>query len=498
MTRSNGHKGWRQRLGTLRADLQAGMQGGLHAGLRQRAHSLRWRLWAATWVLTGIALLLAGTVLSGLFREQVMRQFEQQLVVQLDQLTALVQPDAQGRVVLDAQRMLDPRWQRPFSGLYWQIESGGGVAGGPPLRSRSLWDVKLQAPADRLVPGQLHAHPVAGPAQQSLWLVERMVQIEAEGADRPAALWRLMVAADLAETQQAQQDFSRVLLGSLGSLWLLLSLAAWAQLRVGLSPLQALQQAVQGLRKGERERLQGRFPSEVQPLVDDFNAVLALQDQTVQRARTSAGNLAHALKTPLTVLAQAAQQAQGALVPAALVQEQVQRAQRHLDWHLSRARRMPVGRPLARASEVAPAVAGLVRVLQRVHAGRGLDLQVALAPALRFAGETEDLHEILGNLLDNACKWACSRVRLTGQVRPADPSGALAWLQLYIDDDGPGIDEAALGQVLQRGVRLDESTPGSGLGLSIVDEAVRAHGGRFSLGRSPWGGLRVELELPAA
>lgn len=471
---------------------------GWHSSWRQQAHSLRWRLWAATWVLTGVALLLAGTVLAGLFREQVMRQFEQQLVVQLDQLTALLQLDAQGRPVLDAQRMLDPRWQRPFSGLYWQIEPGAGAVAGPPLRSRSLWDVQLQAPTDRLLPGQLHAHAVPGPAQQSLWLVERMVQIEAEGAAHPTALWRLMVAADLAETLRAQQDFRRVLWGSLGALWLLLSLAAWAQLRVGLSPLQALQHAVQALRRGQGERLQGRFPSEVQPLVDDFNAVLELQDQTVQRARTSAGNLAHALKTPLTVLAQAASAAPGAPVPAALVLEQVQRAQRHLDWHLARARRLPSGRPTARASELAPVVAGLVRVLQRVHAERHLDLQLALAPGLRFAGESEDLQEILGNLLDNAFKWARKRICFTGEVRLAASPARPAWLQLCIDDDGSGIDDAARDQVLQRGVRLDESTPGSGLGLSIVDDAVRAHGGRLSLGRSPWGGLRVELVLPAA
>jgi len=497
-----------------------------------RAQSLRWRLWAATWALTGIALVLAGTVLARLYREQVMRQFQQQLVVQLDQLTALLQFDAEGRPSVPQTLMYDPRWQRPFSGLYWQVEADARATAVPPLRSRSLWDVRLQAPGDALAPGQIHAHAVTGPAQQSLWLVERVVQVDAEGPAASTARWRLMVAADLAETQVALQDFRRVLLWSLGALWLLLSLAAWVQMRVGLAPLQALQQAVQALRQGRRERLQGQFPSEVQPLVDDFNAVLALQDETAARARASAGNLAHALKTPLTVLAQAAQAAHTApgllataapadaarpavvpaVVPADLVREQVQRAQRHLDWQLARARRVPTGRPAARQTAVAPAVAGLVRVMERVHADRGLSLEVALAPDLQFAGEADDLQEILGNLLDNACKWTRSRVRIGGEREAAaafagtatgtttgPDSGAAGQvsLLLWIDDDGPGIADAAQAQVLQRGVRLDESTPGSGLGLSIVDDAVRAHGGQLTLGRSPWGGLRVSLRLPS-
>lgn len=517
--------------------MRTGRVGGSRVRWQVRVRSLRWRLWAATWALTGLALVLAGTVLASLFREQVMRQFQQQLVVQLDQLTALLQFDAQGRPSVPQTLMYDPRWQRPFSGLYWQVEADERATAGPPLRSRSLWDVRLQGPSDALLPGQIHAHAVSGPAQQSLWLVERVVQVDPEAPTASGTLparWRLMVAADLAETQAALQDFRRVLLWSLGALWLLLSLAAWVQMRIGLAPLQALQQAVQALRQGQRERLQGQFPSEVQPLVDDFNAVLALQDETAARARASAGNLAHALKTPLTVLAQAAQAAQAvpaqqatatatsaegaapagvlAAVPAVLVREQVQRAQRHLDWHLARARRVPTGRPAVRQTAVAPAVAGLVRVLQRVHAERALTLEVALAPDLQFAGEAEDLQEILGNLLDNACKWARSRVRIGGERQAAAGSASTltgmtagaasgsagqAGLLLWIDDDGPGIDDAALAQVLQRGVRLDESTPGSGLGLSIVDDAVRAHGGQLTLGRSPWGGLRASLRLPS-
>lgn len=284
------------------------------------------------------------------------------------------------------------------------------------------------------------------------------------------------------------------------TLLLLLLAAAAAQVTLGLAPLRALQRALAALRQGQATRLSGRFPSEVQPLVDDFNGVLDRQAATVERARTAAGNLAHALKTPLAALLHAAEGADQrpealAALPAQ-VQEQVARARRQVDWQLARARAAAAhGQPGLR-TPVAPVVEGLLRVMARVHAGRSLQWQPSpIEPDLAFAGEVEDLHEMVGNLLDNAGKWATHRVSIGAARIAADSRPRLC---ISVEDDGPGIETARREQALGRGQRLDESVPGSGLGLAIVHELAALYGGQLLLGDTPGGGLHVELVLPAA
>jgi signal transduction histidine kinase len=457
--------------------------------------SLRVRLLSATLVALGLALLLAGWVLAELFREHVQRQFEAQLLVQLDQVTARFEPDAEGRPALDTSALSDPRWSRPYGGLYWQLDrlQPGQAPQQGVLRSRSLWDSVLKLPADRLEPARHHVHTVPGPDGQPVLVLERLLRT-ADGASE--GTWRLLVAGDLQDTEAAVRRFSGVLLGSLAALGGLLMLAAWAQVAVGLAPLRALQRALAAVHGGQTARLDGRFPSEVQPLVDDFNAVLDRQAQSVVRARTQAGNLAHAVKTPLAVLRQAAAEAgqrpDGAATLPAVVQEQVAQAQRQVDWHLARARAAAVqGLPGVRCA-VAPVLGGLKRVLDKVHANRALQLEIDDTPAdLAFAGEAQDLQELLGNLLDNACHWARGRVRARAEaVGPR--------LRLTVDDDGPGIAPGQRARVLSRGARLDESVPGSGLGLAIVADLVALYGGTLRLDGSPAGGLRAVVELPRA
>ena len=303
--------------------------------------SLRWRLLGATALAAAVAVGLAGWVLAGLFRDHVTRQFAAALVVQLDQVTARLAVDAQGRPTLDPGTLSDPRWSRPYSGLYWQVDEPGadGVRAGV-LRSRSLWDAQLEAPSDTLGDGEVHIHTLAGPGGAggaTLLLVERTVRV---GAGE-APVWRVIVAGDRREIDAAVARFDGVLGASLAVLLTLLLAAAVAQVLVGLAPLRALQRALAALHAGRAQRLQGRFPAEVQPLVDDFNAVLARNAEIVERSRTQAGNLAHALKTPLAVMAQAAGAARaepassarpvpGAapVALAALVEEQVAVARR--------------------------------------------------------------------------------------------------------------------------------------------------------------------------
>ena len=480
--------------------------------------SLRVRLLSATLVALVVALVLAGLLLAGLFREQVQRQFEAQLVAQLDQVTARFDLDADGRPVVDAAGLSDPRWTRPYSGLYWQLDR---LADGQPpqrglLRSRSLWDSLVTLPSDPLAAGRHHVHEAPGPGGQLLLVVERPLRTgDGISQGTTAGAWRLLVAGDLHDTQAAVARFNRVLAASLAVLGGLLALAAWAQVAVGLAPLRGLQRALAAVHEGERSRLEGRFPGEVQPLVDDFNTVLDSQAQGLARARTQAGNLAHAVKTPLAVLRQAAadagQRPEAAAALPALVAEQVAQAQRQVDWHLARARAAAAqGQPGLRC-DVAPVLHGLVRVLDKVHASRAIDLQLGPVPAgLAFAGEAQDLQELLGNLLDNACQWARHSVQVTveeaGRVASALPAAPVAppgtrpapRLRITVDDDGPGIPPELRDRVLARGARLDESVPGSGLGLAIVADLVALYGGHLGLDAAPSGGLRAVVDLPAA
>ncbi|CAN7464512.1 sensor histidine kinase [Rhizobacter sp. LjRoot28] len=476
-------------------------------GAAPRWRSLRVRLLAATLVALLVALVLAGLLLASLFRDHVMRQFEDGLVAQLDQVTARLEFDTTGQPRIDPASLSDPRWSRPYSGLYWQVDDLRAEAPRRAvLRSRSLWDTELAAPADQVPDGAVHVHTVPGPGGTHLLLAERTVRPR----DPPAPTLRLLVAADLAGTEAAVDRFNGVLAWSLAVLLLLLCVAALAQVAVGLAPLRALQRALSDVQAGREPRLAGHFPAEVRPLTDDFNQVLDRNAELVARARTQAGNLAHAIKTPLAAMAQGAAAARKDSGAAAelpdLVMEQVALARRHVDWQLARVRAAAAQGGPSQRVPVAPLVAGLLRVLDKVHADRALNLAAhPIDPALSFSGDGQALQEMLGNLLDNACKWARHEVRIavharTGTAGPGDAEAKTGapLLEVHVDDDGPGIAPERRELVMQRGTRLDETVPGSGLGLAIVRELAELQGGAVALGTSPLGGLRVSLTLPRA
>jgi len=462
------------------------------------AASLRVRLAMFTALGLTLALMAAGFTLQRLFRDEVQGQFQQGLAQQLDQVTARLTLDAQGRPQLDGTALSDPRWHRPYSGLYWQVDevlaSGGRQSA--VLRSRSLWDGSLTLASDPLADGALHVHQALGPQGASLMVLERTVTVGDAGAPA-ASRWRLIVAGDLGATHEASARFQRVLIASLLALFALLGLATVVQLAFGLRPLAALQARLQAVQQGRSTRLEGHFPNELQPLVDDFNQVLAQHRQGLERARTQAGNLAHALKTPLAVMQQAAQRSDADPELASVVREQVGKAQHQVDWHLKRARLAANHQRAGQQTDVEATVAGLIRVMNKVHADRGLSLQwrPSTSGPLYFAGEAQDLQEMVGNLLDNACKWASQQVAVRATMRI---DGARAELCIQIEDDGPGIPEGMREAVTARGTRLDESVPGSGLGLDIVQELASLYGGQLRLEQGPWGGLLASLSLPKA
>jgi signal transduction histidine kinase len=262
--------------------------------------------------------------------------------------------------------------------------------------------------------------------------------------------------------------------------------------RKAVAPFWRLRAGLSLVREGRSQTIEGDYPSEVQPLVNDLNALLQDRERAVARALTTAGDLAHGLKTPLAVLAQEAEQAgvAGHHDLAATLGQQVERMQRQIDYHLARARATASGgSATGLRCPVLPSVEGLVRTMRRLHAGRQLTIDADVSPAHEIRGRREDLDEMLGNLLDNACKWARSRVAISS-------SNEEEQLTILVDDDGPGLDPSLRAQVLQRGVRADQRVRGSGLGLAIVSDLAELYGGSVALETSPLGGTRARLQLP--
>jgi signal transduction histidine kinase len=268
--------------------------------------------------------------------------------------------------------------------------------------------------------------------------------------------------------------------------------AGLLQVRRGWSPINQLRARLARLDAGSVRRLDGEYPSEVAPLVGDLNALLDQREQAAARARTSAGDLAHGLKTPLAVLLQEAARAEsaGQAELAGAIREQVDRMRRQVDYQLAQARVDATRRGSAGpATSIAEAAAALGRTLERLYAECGLTIEIDVAADLRVRADREDVDEMLGNLLDNACKWGRRRVRVSA-------AGDGDHVSVAIEDDGPGIAAALREAVFERGVRADEAPPGSGLGLAIVRDLAVACGGDVRLAEAPIGGLRVELRLP--
>ena len=452
--------------------------------------SLRLRLLLGTLIWIVVTIIIAGWALGGLFRQHVAVQFHAELNTHLDQLAAHLVIDPDGQPSLSVAQS-DPRFSKPYSGLYWQIDRVGAPGNSTLglLRSRSQWDGVLKVPADSPSDGEVHQHRVSGPGKSMLGVVERVVIIEGP-VENSRGRFRLVVAADEQRMVEPVERFNGMLWLALGLLGAGLGVVVVIQVLIALAPLRRLHSALGAVRSGDSHQLQGNFPLEVQPLVEEFNTVLAQNAEVVERARTQAGNLAHALKTPLSVIANEVDGISGEM--AQRVSTQVEEARRQIDYHLARSRAAASVRVPGARTPVVPVLDGLIRVMQRVHAERNLELVVLPGSAdLIFRGEEQDLQEMLGNLLDNACKWAARQVKVEVLLTGAE-------LTIRLDDDGRGIEAAERERVLNRGERADEQVPGSGLGLAIVDDLARLYDGRVELTDSPLGGLRAVLVLPAA
>ncbi|MDB5590647.1 sensor histidine kinase [Enterovirga sp.] len=448
--------------------------------------SIAVRLAVSSLFWSGVVLLVAGLILSTLYLRATERSFDERLLVYANDLAAdLVTPTDSG--TRDAGSLGDPRFEIPLSGWYWQL--GRVDAATRDLRSsRSL----LGNPLPTLAPpvadrpfGGIRKESVVGPEDRLLRLIERDIDLGEDGR------FVVRVAGPADEISSAVRRFVLALILTFLLLGVGLGVSTLLQIRFGLRPLSDLRGAVSAVRRGEADRISGNYPGDVAPLAEELNLLLEANREILERARTQVGNLAHALKTPLSVIVN---EADGPTVELSVrVREQAMLMRVQIEHYLQRARTAALAGTLGSVTDAAPVIEALARTFGKIFQDRDLAIEVSVASGARFRGERQDFEEMVGNLVDNACKWAVSRVRIRVDL---GEDGDRNILRVVIEDDGPGLPEGARAVALKRGRRLDETKPGSGLGLSIVVELAGHYGGSLRLGSSRLGGAQAELALP--
>jgi signal transduction histidine kinase len=456
-------------------------------GIGSNSLALRLFLSATAW--TVVFLVATGMILSSIYHDAQERSFDRRLDVSLRTLVADVAAPDPSTSTPSTPTLGEPLFELPLSGWYWQIIALDG--GKPEVRgSRSLWDTKLPRLRDEdatlSADGTRHGY-VTDAEEQRLRVIERIVDLGEEGR------YLIAVAGETSALEDEMRAFDRALMMTFGTLAAVLLVITMFQVRFGLAPLKRISGALAAIRAGTAERLEGQFPIEIAPLAREANALIDANREIVERARTHVGNLAHALKTPLSVIVN---EAAGRDDPLAVkVTEQANIMHDQITRHLERARLAAGLKVVGSVTNVVPVVAALIRTMEKIHQRRGIAIDLDAPVEVRFRGERQDLEEMVGNLVDNACKWAQMRVSVEVVVENRNGHPAA---RIVIDDDGPGLSPAQRDQVARRGRRLDETKPGSGLGLSIVLELAALYGGSLQLGNAPIGGLRAELVLPAA
>ncbi len=458
---------------------------------RPRPHSIATRLFLSAAVLSFAILFAAGLVLSTIYRRTAEANFDERLGVYLQALVAdIATPGEESRT--GPGELGEPQFELALSGWYWQITRLDVPK--PEIRSsRSLFAAKLPrltGPGVVAGPGGVRRGYAIGPDDRVLRLRERTI----DTGDQGTYLVQVAATTEEIEAQISRFEFDLVITFAILALALVASAAA--QLRYGLKPLWQLQEAVAAIRRGEAEKIGGDFPRDLAPLAGELNLLIDANRELVERARTQVGNLAHALKTPLSVIVNEAAVDPGPL--AAKVEEQAALMRDQVSYYLNRARAAVRARTLGGAAEVAPAMEALVRTFEKIYAERAIGFTVSAPGTIRFQGERQDFEEMVGNLIDNACKWARHAVAIGVVPEPWRNLSDRRFFRVTIDDDGPGLAAGLRQAVLSRGKRLDETKPGSGLGLSIVADLASLYGGHLSLEDSPNGGLRAELRLPSA
>lgn len=458
-----------------------------------KPNSLAFRLIAtlASWTL--IVLPLAGFLIYRLYRNDVQGAFEGEME-KLANAIALDAMSSDGAAPSEPGNSYQPLFDVPQSGWYWQVMPVDD-ANAKRLVSASLGDAEIALPfKEGLAPSAsgVRWSIGKGPGGEPIRVVEIVDTLNHVAA---APRYSIIVAGPWDWLTSKLQSFLARLTAALALTGLGLVSVAFFQVRFGLLPLRRIEKDVAAIRSGEAARLEGELPAEIEPLQVELNALIQSNQEIVERARTQVGNLAHALKTPLAVIVNEAREERTPFGNKVAGQAEIMRDQ--ITTYLDRARVAARAGVIGRSTEVAGVVEPLVRALERINRDKGVAIVVSCPPGLRFQGERQDFEEILGNILDNACKWARRQVRLDVSASAPESRSAGRRLLIRVEDDGPGLTSEQRSRIGKRGLRLDEAKPGSGLGLSIVIDLVQMYRGKVELGEARAGGLSVSIDLPA-
>jgi signal transduction histidine kinase len=456
-----------------------------------KRNSLSRRLFISSAVWTLIVLPVAGVILVSLYRDAVETNFDIRLNQYLENLIDDTSPDA-GIDILPPTGLGEPLFSIPSSGWYWEIRSPDSL----PLnfKSVSLVSESLTLPSEAGIgPDETESRRayLQGPLDQPIRVLEREIAISQGNQQRR---YVYAVAGDAVEIEDIVADFTAMLTVAFSVLGAGLLIATFFQVRYGLRPLRDIGNELAAIRSGKASQLEGDPPEEIQPLQEELNALIQSNQAIIERARTHVGNLAHALKTPLSVITNEARERNDPFAEKIAGQAELMRE--YITHHLSRAQVAARISIVGGVTDVNETVTSLTNALTRIYSERNLRFEVHCPQDARFRGEKQDLQEMVGNLLDNACKWADKKICI--QVNVADSRQAAGrTLTVLVDDDGPGLTQSELEAVVKRGKRLDETKPGSGLGLSIVADLSEMYNGSFVLQQAPGGGVRAKLLLPS-
>lgn len=446
--------------------------------------SLTGRLIVSAVVWSSMALIVGGVILSFAFRSYVLTDVDKRLEILLDTLIGIseVSPDGEFRFNPE---LADQRFLTPYSGWYWQVSE----AGQEPKRSRSLWDFALDpGPEERNF--SLRYSVTKGPDSQMLRQAEfDIILPEAE------RVFHYQVATDMAEVQSAIDRFNWLLFSALALILATVTLALVLQVSYGLRPLRKIRRDLADVRTGRSNKLKSAdesgLPEDLRPIVDEINGLIDQNDKLLDRARTHVGNLAHALKTPLSIIQNEVDGKDDK--GSTLIARQTKDIRVHVDHHLKRAR--IAGGGSGPGLPVKERVDKLVKAVKIIAGDKELETIVDCPDGISFDGEKQDFDELLGNIVENASKWANTKLSLT--VIRLEEGLRRPMLEIRVEDDGPGVPEEERDALFNRGTRLDERVPGTGLGLAIVRDIADMYGGSVTLSTAGLGGLAVTIMLPA-
>lgn len=460
---------------------------------KMKRNSLSRRLFFSSAIWTLLVLPFAAAVLISLYRDAVERSFDARLNQYLEYLIAITSPD-DGIDIMEPGSLGEPLFSLPSSGWYWEIKSLGGAP--IDFKSISLASEALTLPSQMgVIPDETEIRKayLDGPERQSLRVLEREITITQKDQQRRYAY---AVAGDAGDIKDEVAAFTTMLVIAFCMLGAGLLIATFFQVRFGLRPLDEIGEKLVAIRSGKASRLEGSLPEEIQPLQEELNALIQSNQAIIERARTHVGNLAHALKTPLSVITNEAREREDEFGQKVAGQAELMRE--YITHHLTRAQIAARVSIVGGVTDVSETVNSLTHTLSRIYSERNISFVVNCPADAKFRGEKQDLQEMVGNLLDNACKWADCKVNISVATDKSAKSATTRHLTVLVDDDGPGLTLSELESVVKRGKRLDETKPGSGLGLSIVADLSEMYYGSFVLQKAPTGGVRARLTLPAA